>query len=82
MEVQGLFRDENRVALDATDLPTHPRGRTCPALNKHCNACREIGHFAVTCRRKRVHMVQQKEIQSAPPAWSDDEADNKQVLTN
>lgn len=34
------------------------RNRPCPALKLKCNSCGVLGHFAVVCRKKRVHAVE------------------------
>ena len=33
--------------------------RLCPALSRNCNACGLRGHFAATCRRRRVRIVEE-----------------------
>lgn len=59
----------------------------CPALDKTCNTCGRVGHFAVTCRGKPkntvVNNVQEKTEPSSPrkplpPGWAPD-SDNDQV---
>lgn len=33
-------------------------GNRCPAINKKCNSCGTVGHFAMACRKRRVNQVQ------------------------
>ncbi|XP_058814309.1 uncharacterized protein LOC131678289 [Topomyia yanbarensis] len=50
----------------------------CPALNKKCNTCGMLGHFAVTCHKKRVSLIQEKQERREPKGWTDDENSNDQ----
>ncbi|XP_058456489.1 uncharacterized protein LOC131433898 [Malaya genurostris] len=69
-----------RSRCSRCNRPAHPRGQICPAFSKRCNTCNEIGHFAATCRRKRIDTVEHKEVQSASPSWSEEEPDDKKVI--
>ncbi|XP_062538803.1 uncharacterized protein K02A2.6-like [Armigeres subalbatus] len=71
---------DRRSRCSRCNRPAHQNGRVCPALHKRCNVCQEVGHFAATCRRKRIHAIQHKETQPSTPAWSGDEEDNKQEV--
>lgn len=36
-------------------------GNPCPAVNKRCNSCGTVGHFAAACRKRRVNQVQESQ---------------------
>lgn len=51
----------------------------CPALNRKCNACGTLGHFAKVCFKKRVNQVQETQEKTEHTGWTDDEHSNGQV---
>ena len=56
-KVRGCFR------CNYTDHMA--RDQNCPARSKKCNACGEIGHFAVCCKKKRNENLPQLSEDSA-----------------
>ena len=56
-KVRGCFR------CNYTDHMA--RDQNCPARSKKCNACIEIGHFAVCCKKKRNENLPQLSEDSA-----------------
>lgn len=71
-----------RSRCSRCNRPAHQNVQMCPALNKRCNACRELGHFVATCRRKQVNAIHHQDSKPARPAWSDDETDKKEVFNH
>lgn len=50
------------------DRPQH-NGRVCPAVDRECRQCGRRGHFAATCRMKKLNRVEKVE----PPPVIEDE---------
>ncbi|XP_062557725.1 uncharacterized protein LOC134222579 [Armigeres subalbatus] len=52
-------------------------GKPCPAINKRCNNCSKVGHFAAACRKKRVNFIQEsprgKRKRADSSDWTEDD---------
>lgn len=58
------YKEEKKFNCNRCQTTHGPR--QCPAYGKKCGKCGTLNHFAVSCRVRRVHTIQEHDRDSLP----------------